>query len=58
MIPAAGRPLQPGVFAERPARLDLPVVSKSDWQQLESVEAEEARQRGLDELTFASNEAC
>ena len=40
----------------RVRKLPKPVVTKTDIQRLEAVEAEEAQKRGLEEFKFASNE--
>jgi ferredoxin--NADP+ reductase len=54
-LPAlAGADLE-GLYARLRA-LPKPVVSKDDWVRLEAVEADEAKQRGLPEFKFATND--
>jgi hypothetical protein len=37
-------------------RLDKPVISKADVRKLEGIESEEAKNRGLEEFKFDSND--
>lgn len=46
----------PETLAESIKSLPKPVIMKEDIKRLESVEAEEAKKRGLEEFKFASNE--
>jgi hypothetical protein len=44
------------VVAAKLKSLNKPIVMKEDIKRLETVEAEEAKKRGLEEFKFASNE--
>lgn len=55
LAPAASGDV-PAAVAERLARLDKPIITKSDWQCLEEAEHAEAARRGVEFFKFASNE--
>lgn len=52
--PASG--VDPAKIAAQIQALNKPIVTKAELKKLESVEAEEAQKRGLEEFKFASNE--